>query len=42
MAGDRERCVAAGMNDYVTKPTKVTDLQAAIDRLFGHLKKSAS
>ena len=32
MAGDREKCLACGMNDYITKPTQITDLQAAIDR----------
>lgn len=32
MQGDRERCLAAGMNDYITKPMKLEDLKAAIDR----------
>jgi PAS domain S-box-containing protein len=32
MDGDREQCHAAGMNDYVSKPVKVEELQAAIER----------
>ena len=29
---DRERCLAAGMDDFQTKPIRPTDLLAAIDR----------
>jgi GAF domain-containing protein/CheY-like chemotaxis protein/HPt (histidine-containing phosphotransfer) domain-containing protein len=32
MSGDRERCLAAGMNDYVAKPIRVDELVAAIKR----------
>lgn len=32
MEGDRERCLQAGMNDYVAKPLKARDLYDAIDR----------
>jgi PAS domain S-box-containing protein len=32
MAGDRERCLAVGMNDYVSKPISVPLLQAALER----------
>ena len=32
MSGDRERCLAAGMNDYVAKPIRVEELVAAIKR----------
>ncbi len=32
MKGDRERCLGAGMNDYVTKPIDPRELAAAIER----------
>jgi signal transduction histidine kinase/CheY-like chemotaxis protein/HPt (histidine-containing phosphotransfer) domain-containing protein/PAS domain-containing protein len=32
MAGDRERCLAAGMNDYVSKPIRVPALVDALTR----------
>jgi CheY-like chemotaxis protein len=35
MQGDRERCLAAGMNDYITKPVKSEEIAAIITRHFG-------
>ena len=35
MASDRERCIEAGMNDYVAKPLRPDDLYAALARARG-------
>ena len=32
MQGDREACLAVGMNDYVGKPMRLGELQAALER----------
>lgn len=32
MQGDREKCIEAGMDDYISKPVRESDLRAALER----------
>ena len=34
LQGDREACIAAGMDDYITKPVKLGEIAASIQRQF--------
>ncbi|HUR61024.1 MAG TPA: response regulator [Candidatus Thermoplasmatota archaeon] len=33
MPGDRERCIAAGMDDYISKPVRLESLQAVLEKV---------
>jgi len=40
MKGDRERCIGAGMNDYISKPISPKDLAEVLDKWLNHIHKS--
>jgi len=39
MRGDRERCIEAGMDDYIAKPVQPRELAELIDRLLSRVPK---
>ena len=42
MQGDRELCLSAGMDDYISKPVKFHEIEDAIRRQFGSDGKASS
>src|SRR5206468_290324 len=42
LESDRERCLAAGMNDYISKPVKLPDLQAVLQQASGFVQPLAA
>lgn len=40
MLGDRERCLEIGMNDYISKPIRINELQESLDRAAKELELS--
>jgi CheY-like chemotaxis protein len=42
LSGDREECLTAGMDDYVSKPVRMQELEAAINRGLQQIQNAPS
>jgi signal transduction histidine kinase/CheY-like chemotaxis protein len=42
MEGDREKCIKAGMNDYIAKPIKIKEIDELLKRWTGQANNSSS
>ncbi|ABB23193.1 ATP-binding protein [Pelodictyon luteolum] len=42
MKGDREKCINAGMDDYIAKPLRKSDFKTIMDRYFPGMDRSLS
>jgi CheY-like chemotaxis protein len=40
MKGDRERCLAAGMDGYIAKPINVQQLFQTIDQILSNMQEN--
>jgi CheY-like chemotaxis protein len=38
LKGDRETCLAAGMDGYISKPAKLVELKSALESYVSHEK----
>ena len=42
IAGDREKCLAAGMDDYLPKPVRLHEMKAVLERNLARLREPAA